>query len=173
MSTKMRRRTGVELDLADHEPSSVELESNGEDASDEVMQRHGHRPRRLGQRVALVLVAPAGRRAVSGRRLADEHRGRGEHANVAMKQVVAVNTHHAEVTHAVEPALSTPRLRTIRDGSYEVQQIWFTVQRASNTSSSTVSFYLSNAIVYVLYISCIFSSFLLCCNARLRFSFVE
>ena len=29
-----------------------------------------------------------------------------------------------------------------------------------------ISFYLSNAIVYVLYISCIFSSFLLCCNAN-------
>jgi len=112
MLTKTVWRTWVELDLADHEPASVELESNGEDASDEVMQRNRHRPRRLRQRVALVLVAQAGRRAVSGRRVADEHRGRGEHAHVAMKQVVGVNTHHAEVAHAVEPASSMPRLRT-------------------------------------------------------------
>ena len=48
--TKLRRynadvkRTGVELDLADHDPTSVELESNGENAGDEVMKRHRDRP---------------------------------------------------------------------------------------------------------------------------------
>jgi len=98
---KTLQLTGVELDLAEHDPARVELELNGERAGDEVMKWHGHWPGGLGQRVTPVLEPhPAvGRRGVM---VADPHRGRGKDADVALKQIVDVHSQHAEVPHTVE-----------------------------------------------------------------------
>ena len=113
------QRTGDELDLAEHDPARVELDSDGERAGDELTQRYVDGPRGLRHRVALVVVAHAGRSrpraAVSGNhvvRLVVEHRDRGKDAHVTVKQVVGVNAHHAEVPHTVKPTHPHPRTYT-------------------------------------------------------------
>jgi len=105
----VEKLTGVELDLADHDPASIELQSNSQRAGDEVAQRHVDGPDGLRQRVALVDVADAaGRRAAGG-----EHRGAGEDAHVSVEQVVGVDAHRAEISHAVEPTQQTKFLETM------------------------------------------------------------
>ena len=119
-----KQRTGDELDLADHEPASVEVESNSECSGDEVTQRHRDWPGQLRQRVALVVVPQAGRRRVNVADtldVANWHRRRGEDAHVAMKQVVGVDAHHAEVTHAIEPTHCRHNINTRSNKWYKIQ----------------------------------------------------
>ena len=51
------RLTGLELHFADHDPTSVEVESGDDALPDSVPQRHGHVARVLHHVVALQLEA--------------------------------------------------------------------------------------------------------------------